>query len=85
MSSSIKLTFKVKQTLFLFETYRRWEPHATSFFFAFFCFLDQTRLDQSMAEEQEERIDPSTVTNISSGMILFALIIFHAIENDEKR
>ena len=54
-------------------------------FFAFFCFSDQTRLDQSMAEEQEERIDPSTVTNISSGMILFALIIFHAIENDEKR
>ena len=85
MSSSIKLTSKVKQTLFLFETYRRWEPHATSFFFAFFCFSDQTRLDQSMAEEQEERIDPSTVTNISSGMILFALIIFHAIENDEKR
>ena len=85
MSSSIKLTFKVKQTLFLFETYRRWEPHANSFFFAFFCFSDQTRLDQSMAEEQEERIDPSTVTNISSGMILFALIIFHAIENDEKR
>lgn len=38
-----------------------------------------------MAEEQEERIDPSTVTNISSGMILFALIIFHVIENDEKR
>ena len=53
-------------------------------FFAFFCFSDQTRLDQSMAEEQEERIDPSTVTNIPSGMILFALII-HAIENDEKR
>ena len=54
------------------------------FFFAFFCFSDQTRLDQSIAEEQEERIDPSTATNISSGMILFALIIFHAIENDEK-
>ena len=54
------------------------------FFFAFFCFSDQTRLDQSIAEEQEERIDPSTATNISSGMILFALIIFHAIENDEN-
>ena len=38
-----------------------------------------------MAEAQEERIDPSTAANISSGMILFALIIFHAIENDEKR
>ena len=38
-----------------------------------------------MVEEQEERIAPSTATNISSGMILFALIIFHAIEDDEKR